>query len=265
MLNTFVLKKYSTFLFIGLLNPILWYIGLQFGMLWGFVLLSVGLLLSVVIGKMLLKNPFTEMLEGKGILALNIDSTGVIRPFIVGILPPYIRGKLGKEKVDDIFNRSTVLNLAAPVTSKTLAKPITEGEKKGGITITLDEEEYNKGRFALFHYPVVIYNQQIKSVLTKDFLSGLEKDVFAEHTVLYLNKKLEELTGVVRDFGRYVVELTKPKGSFLKSKWFFIIMIIALVIIAIMFAPKVIQLITGMMGNAGDAVNSAGGAITPRG
>jgi len=267
MINTFVLKKYSALLFVGLINCILWSVGLRYGMLWALVMLAAGLGMSIFIGNLLLKNPFTDMLEGKGILALNIDSTGVLRPFIVGIEPPYIKGKLGNHKVDDVFNRSTILNLAAPIANSKKAQTITEGEKAGGIKIELDNDTYNKARFALFHYPVIIYNQQINSVLTKDFLSGLEKDVFAEHTVIYLNKKLEELTSVVRDFGRHIVELTKPgRDSILQSKWFWIVIMVAMIILLIIFAPKIIEAFKPLLGSVGDTVgNVAGNTITPRG
>lgn len=268
MLNTFILKKYSALLFVGLINCILWSVGLRYGLIWALGMLAAGLLMTIIVGNLLLKNPFTDMLEGKGILALNIDSTGVLRPFIVGIEPPYIKGKLGNHKVDDVFNRSTVLNLAAPIKNSIKAKTITEGEKAGGIKIELDNDTYNKARFALFHYPVIIYNQQIRSVLTKDFLSGLEKDVFAEHTVIYLNKKLEELTSVVRDFGRHIVELTKPGGQgLLQNKWFWIVIIIVLVILLVMFAPKIIGAIQTMMGTVGGAaenVGGGGGVFTPK-
>ena len=63
----------------------------------------------------------------------------------------------------------------------------------------------------------------------------MEKDTFAEHGVLYLNRKMEELTSVVRDFGRHVVETLKPKQSLFKNKWVIVIIIIFAVILLIIF------------------------------
>ncbi len=264
MLNLFVVRKYAAILLSGFLSVIFFVIGdMYYGFLYAFGFLGIGLILSVLLGTVLLRNPFTSMLEGKGILAFNFDSTGIIKPFIVALQPPFIRGKLGKENVIDVFDRATVWNLTPPVENATPAK---FNEDKT-IDINLSEKDYNKARFGLFHYPVIIYNEQIKSLLTKDFFSDSEKDAFAEHGVLYLNRKLEELTSVVRDFGRYVVELTKPKSSFLQSKWVMFIVIGVLAVVIAMFAPYIWTAIKGGLGSASTAVSTAGGsgaAIIPR-
>lgn len=268
LLNPFVLKKYGALLFVGLFTVICFYIGLQFYGLWiGLALLFVGLIVSMLVSNKLLTNPFTEMLEGKGILTLNIDSTGVIQPFIVGVHPPYIKGSLNRQPINDVFDRDAVFNLSIPIKNKTPAKQITEGENKGGINITLNEKDYNDGRFALFQYPVLIFNNQIKSIVTKGFLASEEKHSFAEHGVLYLNRKMEELTSAVRDFGRHVVELTKPKEGFWQQNKAIIIIVMILVgLLIILFAPKVMEQLGGVAGSTGGILKkTAGTAITPIG
>ncbi len=265
MLNLFTVRKYAAILLSGFISVILFIIGdMYYGFLYALGFLAIALVLSVLLGNVLLKNPFTSMLEGKGILAFNFDSTGIIKPFIVALQPPFIKGKLGGNTVIDVFDRATVWNLTPPVENDTPAK-FTEDKK---IKIELSEKEYNKARFGLFHYPVIIYNEQIKSLLTKDFFSDSEKDAFAEHGVLYLNRKLEELTSVVRDFGRYVVELTKPKSSFFQSKWAIWLVIAVFAIILAMFAPYIWNAIKGGLGSTASAIGQAGGtagaAISPR-
>ncbi len=261
LLNPFTLKKYAALLIPPMLAVTAFYIGVsQFGLLVGIGLYIVAMIVGLLVGSALLTNPFTQMLEGKGILAINIDSTGILRPFILSVLPPYIKGKLLNKKVDDIFNRSTIAHLAAPIKNKSIAQR-TEG---GGIKIELDEPQFNEARFQLFHYPVVLYNQQIQSIITKDFLSGMEKDTFAEHGVLYLNRKMEELTSVVRDFGRHVVETLKPKQSLFKNKWVIVIIIIFAVILLVIFLPSIIQFVTGVGGNIGQAGEKLTGTVIPK-
>ena len=178
-LNVFKIKKYAVLCLSTLLPVTFFFVANTFYNFWiGLLALLVAGLLVFIFGNLLLKNPFTEMLEGKGLLILNIDSTGIIRPFICSIEQPYIKGKIGKNIVDDVYDRDSVYNLAnAEKKGVAIIENTEEGNKK--ITITLDETEFNKSRFGLFHYPVLIYNSQVKSLLTKDYLSEKEKDAFA--------------------------------------------------------------------------------------
>lgn len=262
MLNWFKVRKWGALIFNPFLCVTSFFIGIKFYNFW----LALGLFLfsclaGTLLGIALLKNPFTDMIEGTGILTINLDSTGVLKPFIVSVNSPYIKGFLDKKPVNDVFDRNAVFNLSPP---KKVKNPIIKDEK--GITIKLTHEELNAGRFGLWHYPTLIYNEQIKSILTKDFLSNSEKEIFAEHGVLYLNRKMEELTSVVRDFGRYVVELTKPKeGWLLNNKWILIIAAVLIGLLVIMFLPKVIQQLGGSIPNIFGGLKGAtsGGAITP--
>jgi len=322
-LNLYKVRVYGGLVLGPLISVIAFFIVLNFyGFLWSLAGLFVGVACSVVFGKLMIKNAFSDLLEGNGVLALDVNSTGVIQPFIVSVQSPYIRNK--KLGVDDIFDRAAVMQLATvqharePLTQeangirivlqKSAMVKLKELHKDVGILelnkdeysvlkrekdkiviqltesalktlkqktqdnmtiLELNEDEYNKGRFALFHYPCLIYNSQIKSIVTKDFLADQEKSAFAEHGILYLNRKVEELTNVVRDFGRYVVELTKPQGGGLLSKWWVWAIIIVFVgILVAMFAGPVITAIKGTMGTASGAVQqaagNAGGSVLPR-
>lgn len=258
-LNMFVVRKYAGIVASSMLTVMTYSIvTMYYGLLWGVVGLMVGLLVGFLVANKLLSHPFTDLVEGKGILALNLDSTGVIRPFICSLNSPYIQGKIGGKEVNDIFDRESTLQLATP---KKVKGGYTENDK-GGITIELDEKKYNAGRFSLFHYPVIIYNQQIDSIITKDMLSDKEKNAFAEHTVLYLNRKVEELTSAVRDFGRHVVENLKPKEGIFSKGWVWIVIIVLMVILGVMFLPAVMQSFQGVTGGLSSGLPS--GAITPR-
>lgn len=258
MLNPFVMRKWAALLIPPMLATILFVIGdMYYGMMGGIGFFLIALLLGLLLGTMFLRNPFTAMLEGKGILCINIDSTGILNPFIVRVSPPYIKGRLHGKDVLDVFDRETVHHLAAPVQNSMKGIPADDG----GIRITLDNKTYNAARFAMFHYPVILYNEQIGSVITKDWLSNKEKDVFAEHTVLFLNRKMEELTSVVRDFGRYVVELLKPKSALGGSWWIWLLIGGFLLVLAVMFGPQILAALKGAGGAAAPAVKTATSAM----
>ena len=273
MLNPFVIKKWFALLTVGMMSSTFFAVGMiWYSFLFGIIFLFVGMVVAIIVATLLLKNPFTMMLEGKGIICFNMDSTGVIRPFTVQLFSPFIRGFLGglfkKKPVEDVWDRNTVFNLAVPEEVK---EPLKVDEKDGEITFRIPNAEYNKNRFALYNFPALIYNEQAGTFLTKEFFAEKESTTFAEHQVIYLNRKVEELTSTVRDFGRYVVELGKPKaGGILQNKWFWIIIIIgALILIGALFLPTIIKVIGGSVGGAAStikgAAGSAAGAVTPRG
>jgi len=254
------MKKYSALIMSGLMTTIIFYIGLvYYGFMYAIFFMILGCLLSVLIGNLLLKNPFSLMLEGKGILGIDINSTGVLRPFIVAVQTPYIKGRVGGDNVNDVFDRTATAQISVPKK----AKNSVEFNDKGGINISLDEEEYNDSRFRMFHFPCIIWNSQIKSVVTKNWLSENEKTTFAEHSILYLNRKVEELSKHIRDFARHIVDTTKPEKSFLQNKWVWIIVVILGIILVALFAPSVINTISSTMSSASGAVSTAGGAVTP--
>jgi hypothetical protein len=259
MINPFIIKKYGALLTASVLTTIIFFMCLTYlGFLIALGGMLIGALISVFIGSALLANPFTKMLEGQGLLVLKIDSTGIIEPFNVVVQQPYIKGNIQGQEVNDIFNREAVYSLTTP--KHDAGKAIISNE--GKVDISLDERDYNKARFQLFQYPCLIYNNQIKSLLTKDWLSDQEKSSFAEHGVLYQNRKLEELTSAMRDFGRYVVDQLRPKQGLNLGKWGIIILIVVLGILAVLFAPKLYASLTGTVNSAANIAGNA--VITPK-
>lgn len=217
---------------------------------------------SVLVANFLLKNPFTSLLEGQGILVIDLNSTGIIAPFICSIQDNLLVNKA--RRVRDIFDRKAVHSLALPTSAKAEVKHSSDG----AISFNLSKEEFNQSRFSLYQYPVLFYNSQIKSLLTKDFLSEAEKIAFAEHSILYQNRILENLSSDVKDFARYIVELTKPAKNIFANKWVWIIIIGAFILLAFMFAPAIIGAVKNTIPNAASAVlpasSNPSGAVIPR-
>lgn len=261
-LNPYTLRKYAALMFAGAFSTMAFFIITRFyGLLWGIGGFLIGLFISLLLGNMLLKNPFSLLLEGKGLLVIDLESTGIIKPFIVMLKSPYIQGNFDGAKIKDVFDRNAVYQLSPPIINEIPAEV-----KNGKLVLRLDETQYNQSKFSMLHYPVLLWNNQVKSFITKDFLSSQEKEVFAEHGVLYLNRIMEELTSVVRDFGRYVVELLKPKESLFKNKIFWIILVGGLILLGALFLPKIIGLIQGKTSAAIGSTGAISGnqVITPK-
>jgi hypothetical protein len=256
MVNRYQVQKWGCLLMGPMLCSIAFYVGIVFyNLLYAIGFLLGAVLVNLIIGVFLLKNPFTDLIEGKGILTLNLDSTGIIRPFISKVVQQqnttYIKARMGRQDISDSFDRQAVFQLATP--QKAVTPAVTKGDN---IIITLDQDKYHEGRFSLYHYPVLLYNAQIGSIITKDFLSEQEKGAFAEHGVLYLNRKMEELTSVVRDFGRHVIESLKPKTSIFGS-WIFWVVIAVIGVIGIaLFGPAIWQQIQKFTGGGGSSTTS---------
>lgn len=258
MFNVFAIKKWAALTLVGVISTITFAIAsIFYGILWGTAGFLVGLLVSVLLGNLFLKNPFTNMLEGKGLLCLDINSSGIIKPFLVQFNAPYIQGKVNGKKMQDIFNRDTIGQLSTPIEDAGTAE-----WKDGKLTIVLDNEKYTKSKMVMLHYPVIIWNSIINSLMTKEQLSELEKDTFSEHIILYMNRKLDELTSLVRDFGRYIVELTKPK-SMLGNKWIWIVLVVGAVILIALFAPAIIEQISNTGASAVESI-SGNAIVTPK-
>ncbi len=268
ILNPFVIKKNTALLLNSMISTMFFFMGIQFyGLLWGVLFLVIGSIIGIVLGKLLLANPFSSMLEGKGILTLDISSTGILRIFVVAVNPPHIQGKIGNKIIKDVFNREAVFSLAPPIDAEINAEQITKGKNKGGIKIEIGEEELNKSRFGLFHYPLLIHNSQTGSLMTKDQFSEQEKDTQAEHLALYLNTTMQELTSHVRDFARYIVESLKPGKGIKGGKWILLVVIFIILIgLGIVFLPAIMNAagpVGSSIGSAAQAIGQSGGVITP--
>lgn len=263
MLNPFIIKKYGALLFNSLAAVITFYIGLLFyGFLGGLLFLFFGLIIGILVSNYLLKNPFTELVEGKGILALPFDSSGLISPFILKVNMPFVEGKYRGQEISDVFNRKTVLSMSSPLNLNKAPEVVntgTEAEAEYKLRIDISEEEYNTGRFQLNQYPVFIYNMSLNSILTKEMLTTMENKAFAEHTILNLTRKVNELSKWIRDFARHAIEQMRPKSPMKIGTIAMWILIVLMGIMLIIFMPQIIKVLGG--GAADSAGNSLANAL----
>ena len=143
----------------------------------------------------------------------------------------------------------------------------------GNFNIDIEEEDYNASRFAFNTFPCLLWNEQNKTFITKDFLSGKELETFAEHQILHLNMQVNDLSLNIRDFARSVVDQAHKKDKgWLTPKALAWAAFIILVILAIIFLPKLLPSLgaagagaASSIGSATSSVSGAANAIQPVG
>jgi|GEM_PF-4863694 len=263
LINPFKLKRIIALLLMSIVSVVSFYVGIMFYGFWTAIIIwLLTTFVFIPITSLILKNPFTTMLEGKGLLVLNMDSTGIIEPFIVGLNQPFIMGKYKGQEIKDVFDRKATFHISKP-TKLNKSAQIT---KEGGLKLELTNEELNKARFAFGQYPVLIWNDMIKSLLTKDFIAEKERS-FIEHPLLFMNEQLRELNKNILAFGRYVVETTRPiKEFFAKNKWVvWLIIILLLLGLGIYLFPKIMPAFQHSISAGSSAISQVkSSTITPR-
>ncbi|MEM5810112.1 MAG: hypothetical protein QW156_04470 [Candidatus Aenigmatarchaeota archaeon] len=239
-MNVNKVKRYVGMVLLGILPLATFYFVIWFGydLLIAIISSIISLILGIVILNVLIRNPFMKIIEGKGILAINLDSSGAINPFVLSVDFPII--KSSNPHIESIFDRNLVFQFKPP--REGIIKKIDEDEKYERYVFIVRKASSYPMTFQMFGFPTLIYNKATDTFLTKEALANLEKNLIIKHQILYLKAKVQELTSIMRDFARYVVETTKPRLSLfgLVGKWWFWLLIIgAIIIIAIMFAPSI--------------------------
>jgi len=265
----FVAKKWVMAFLTGVIPTVCFIVALLsgFDLIMGMFLVFFIALIMVFISSLMLKHPLTELIEGKGMLTLTLDSTGFIESFLVDAQEqPFVKGIFRGKKVETMFDRDITQYLIPPQKTRIVEATMINAEGKAigkrQVLLMPTPEEKSDYLFSFGSFPTFIYNKVLGTFLQKSLLSNFEQDTFVKHAVLYLLKKTEELSTSVRDFARYVVEQTRPKRGFFEGKKWIIYLLIAaaVVIFIVMFAPAIIDAMSGM---GGVLPGGGGGAIQP--
>jgi hypothetical protein len=262
-MNIFSVRKYAALLLVALVPMLVFQIGLLLLPYLVTVLFTLAVtLLLLPFAILLINNPFTKMLEGGGLITLNIDSSGVGRPFIIRMKGGnWISAKIGREYVEDVFNRDTVMQLKDPIVAHASAKEVLIDGKKYFL-YALTEDEYNGARHSLTSKPFLIWNNQTKCFITKDWWGTQEKDLFAEHVSLRIDRRISDIGASIKNFARAVVDIAlKPQVPFYQQWWFWLIILGILGLLAIMFGPKILSFVKGATGGVGQTVQNV---VTPK-
>lgn len=259
--NLWKVKKWGGIFIAGML-PLFIFMFFLFGgydILMSLMAAILGVFLGGIIMSLMLKHPFIDLLSGDGLLVLTFDSTGVIKPYIAKVMSPFISTIIDGQKQDTIFDRDSVFYTGLPDKAEISANDPSDGFIHYDMKVKKGEE--TSITFGFLHYPTFIFNKNMGAFLTKDALGKMETEAVIKHLVLYLKKKTEELTSIMRDFARYVIEMSRPKGSMFAGifgNWFFwIALIFGAGVLLYLFWPSIAGIFSG-------TVQETGGLITPR-
>jgi len=260
-MNFYKVRKWGGIFINGFFPVFFFFVGILYlDLMVAIVLMFLGVLAGAMVSNRLTKHAFNEMMEGAGLLTLTLDSSGLIIPFITSYnKPPYIHGHLMGKETDGIYNRDLVYYLSDPKHAKHFSIEDEEGNLHTFLELP-NEEEKTDHVFSFGAFPTFIFNKNIDSYLSKDSLSTFEKDVFTKQHALYILKKTEDLTHSVRDFARYIVEQTKPRGlGLFGNPWIKWIIIGGLVILLmILLGPTLMDVFTGTVSSSGGILPSGG-------
>ena len=251
-MNIYGVKKLSALVMLGLMPTLVFTIAIIFwGYFFAIAFLFVFLALFIVLALRMLKHPMLEMIEGKGMMTMTWDSSGLIETFTVQADPPFVKGIYKGKMRETMFDREIVSYIIPPQPARMAdatcldAEGNVVGTRKVLIMPTRDEKADYLFRFGT--YPTFIYNKSLGNFLQKSMLSDFESNTFVNHMVLYLLKKTEDLSGHVRDFARYIVEQTRPQaGWFQKNRWvLWLVLAGAIIGLALLFIPGLMSAFEG--------------------
>lgn len=244
----FFTKKMIAFAVMSLLPVIMLFAGaslLNISSLFNMALLVVaGLFLSILTGVLLITHPLLTIAEGKGLGALGIDSSGIFKFYVAKIKLPFINIKKSDgQTLTTIFDRKLVV----PVQLRTEMEIDKTGDE---IKITLPKNEYSKYNFGYASWNFLLINEKTNTLISKEFISNAEDKLIADHEIFYISRKIDDLSNNVRDFGRYIIEQLRKtrQGLFGDNGWILIILLVgAVVLIAILFGPKLMEMSGGVV------------------
>jgi len=237
MMNLQKLKWAGSYALVGLVPTVFFFAFLVMkNFWWGLGGLFLSFIPAKILAYKIIKHPFTEMLQGQGMIAFTLDSSGVMVPFIV-------KQNLGKiyslfENIEktSVFNRKNVAYLSPPREGD-LVVGLYE-DKKGKVVgkdifIKIPKKMYEYS-FRFDQYPVLLFDKNSKRWLPKDFFQEKEME-YKKNMMLELEQKLEDVGRNIRDFARYIIEKSRPTKSHTLAKRLLIVFLVVLVLGGIIY------------------------------
>lgn len=248
-----------------------------------------------------LDHPFRSMSEGRGLLALNLNSTGIIQPFILQRNVKYLTGKVNNNKISRLWNRRNVLQVKPPIngviigldklnveeTSPEKVEELLRLLRRDDAThkdrfilvdfegydpretdvIIMPRQNYKDIQLALEGYTAFIYNDQTKDFITKTDLQNLEMKASIFNKLEYASEKADDLGRSLRDFGRMVMTQIGVQFSGIFENKIVQTLIIGAIVVVVLYV--LYQVFGGAVSIPGipapPDITGGGGAITPTG
>lgn len=222
-------------------------------------------IIMIVLAWFFLRHPLLAWIEGTGLLAADINSTGIISWYKVTVAQSRMTIGYGKG-IKSFFNRK----LFAPFAVFPQELEATEQIDKDGdgeIVFRIKKQDYPKAIFGTTPTRnILFFNGKTKNVITKDFLAEGEDKLLADHMLYDLKESIDVLGEQMGPFAKYIVDLmAKALGGFKMPSYWIIIAILVFLALAYFSWPYLTGLIGGASGTAAKVAGGIAGskAITP--
>ena len=219
-------------------------------------------------------SPWIRAIQGKGILIMDINSTGVgkiynavVRNNITGGVD--LEVDFGGGQVEKMaYERSITHRIQAPIKGIITfiqGKKTVDNSQEPKVVIELTSDKYQQSIWKIDYLTMAFYDSVAGVLLTKPVLSDTEKQLMIECISLNEWRELKSLNIQMRNFTRNTFDMIANKfGGLLSNPMFMIIIVIIIITViagaAIMFVPGLSQ---QLLGGGQAAVASTTKAITP--
>jgi len=205
--------------------------------------------LMVFAGGKFITSPWREMLEGDGVIVMDITSSGIIKPFIARPNMPYVDVQVHGNFFRSIYNRSIGMYLKEP-------EPARMNDTGETIKFELPKDNYSKSYFALADKPILFWNSKLNTFLTKEVLAEKENSLMIENTALQTLDQVRNMRKDLHELTRTVVDQFKPNafGELLRNPWFVMIIVVTTMFLLFMFVAPMLPKFFGYVETGAKAV-----------
>jgi len=210
-------------------------------------------LVFVLIAHKITDSPFLRMFEGKTFGVITFDSRGKIDFFDVALEGDSFVGYFMGKKIESPFNSNFFWRIS-DVFKK--GKMQVEGEK---MVLTLYKENFNRSVFKT-DFPILVWDKQLNSFITKDWLHTQEKKDMWFTKAFELKKEIIEYNRSASTITKLIVDMI---GARLKQQswiiWFIVLVVIGYILWQ--FWPVINNMLTGTIESGTNAVSGATEAL----
>jgi hypothetical protein len=184
---------------IALMGMVLFGINILFALMFTmFIAIIIGFISSIITSQ----NAWVQAIEGKNMLCIDLNSSGIVKLFNVEVNVPDIKLNTDKGSEKRIYDRMISFVLKNPEQKMS----VYENDKEDNLEFKMPRKDFQKSLFKAGYLNFLVYNSQTGMFLTKEFLAQSEKELMIEYVTLNEWKELKELNKIMRDFTRQTMD-----------------------------------------------------------
>jgi hypothetical protein len=209
-------------------------------------------IIMILLAWLLFRHPLLSWIEGSGLIAADINSTGIIPWYKVTIAQSRMTIGIGKG-IKSFFNRKLFEPLAiSPKTLEATEQTDSNGEEE--IVFRLKKEDYPRAIFGTTPSKnILFFNGKSLRVVTKEWIASGEDKLLADHMLYDLKESVDTLGEQMGPFAKYIVEImARALGGFKMPSWWIIIIIVVLLAVGYFAFPYLQSMIGGAAGTVGE-------------